>query len=367
MKRELKTQTLKWETGDAMTSRKIKQSRKLTFQSLENRCLMAGNVTAAVQNHSLVINGDNQNNDIEITQVGNGQYKLGVGQFSTTTINGKSTPQTFSGITADFKINMKGGNDIVVIDNAAQSVPVLTLPGNLNVDLGTGSDVFYLESANTMGSATVTGGTGSKVVEFDYSMIGNSNFNAGKNDCNINLSSGGVVNLFYSRFERDLSVDLGGNSASKDSVWLQGGTVGRNTAIQTGNGADSVYVTEMFIQQKLQIQTGGGNDMVSVGEESIYQNGAFLQNNSQYGMHADQMFVDLGSGDDDLHVFGVDASSENYLGNSGHDRLFHDGAGSGHETYSGFELVPSQIVTQGAGEAGGHAGGGTMGAVGALN
>ena len=344
--------------SDAMTNRKTSSRRTLTFQSLENRCLMAGNVTAAVQNHSLVINGDNNGNGITIRQTATGQFTV-IG--SETTINGKTSPQTFSGITGDFKINLKGGDDVLVIDNATQSVPVLTLPGNLNVDLGSGSDVFYLQNANTMGGASVTGSSGSKVVEFDFSMIGSSSFNAGKNDCNITLNASSIVDMNYARFNRDLAVKLSGNSSSIISI--SGGTVGRNLAIQGGNGADSVYVEEMFIQQKLQIQTGGGNDMVSLGEESVYQNGAFLQNDRQYGMHADQVFVDLGSGDDDLHAFGVYGASASYLGGSGHDRLFHDGLGSGQETYSGFESVSLLTAPQGAAEIGGKMGGGVTGSV----
>ncbi len=38
-------------------------------------------------------------------------------------------------MTGDFKINLKGGSDTLSIDNAAHAVPVMTLPGNLNVDL----------------------------------------------------------------------------------------------------------------------------------------------------------------------------------------------------------------------------------------
>ncbi len=78
-----------------MTSRKMKTSRKLSFQTLEDRSLMAGNVTAAVQNHAaLVVTGDNQDNAIEIQQVGDGQFKILVID-GTTKINGQTTATFF--------------------------------------------------------------------------------------------------------------------------------------------------------------------------------------------------------------------------------------------------------------------------------
>src|SRR5882757_11237575 len=117
-----------------MTSRKINHNRTLSFQTLEDRSLMAGNVAVSVQNHALVVNGDNKDNAIEIQPIGNGQYKI----FNTdgaTTVNGQLTPQVFSGITGDFKIKLNGGTDVLSIDNAAHGVPNMVLPGNLSVDL----------------------------------------------------------------------------------------------------------------------------------------------------------------------------------------------------------------------------------------
>ncbi len=79
-----------------MKSHKTSKRRTLSFQPLEDRSLMAGNVTAAVQNHALVINGDNQGNAIEIQQVGDGQFKIFAIDGSTK-INDQTTAQTFSG------------------------------------------------------------------------------------------------------------------------------------------------------------------------------------------------------------------------------------------------------------------------------
>lgn len=146
-----------------MKSHKTSKRRTLSFQPLEDRSLMAGNVTAAVQNHALVINGDNQGNAIEIQQVGDGQFKIFAIDGSTK-INDQTTAQTFSGVTGDFKINLKGGSDTLSIDNAAHAVPVMTLPGNLNVDLGSGDfDFVALTNASVRGSVSITAEAEAKI------------------------------------------------------------------------------------------------------------------------------------------------------------------------------------------------------------
>ena len=59
-----------------MKSRKFNSHRTLRFQQLEDRMLMAGNVTAAVKNGALNLTGDNSANQIQITQAGPNSYTL---------------------------------------------------------------------------------------------------------------------------------------------------------------------------------------------------------------------------------------------------------------------------------------------------
>src|SRR5262249_4095162 len=134
-----------------MTSRKNNLGRKLAFQPLENRQLMTGNVSVSVQNHALVINGDNNDNQIRIEQVGNGQYTIS--SSYSTTINGQSTPQTFSGVTGDFKIDLKGGEDLLSIGNQASAT---TVPGNVSIKNADGNTI-YMYRTNVGGNLSVSG------------------------------------------------------------------------------------------------------------------------------------------------------------------------------------------------------------------
>src|SRR5262245_61665314 len=83
--------------------------RRLRFESLEDRTLMAGNVTAAVVNGTLQITGDKSANVIQIQQgTGNGIRLVGIG----TTINGSSLAVNFAGA-SNIDLDMLAGNDSV--------------------------------------------------------------------------------------------------------------------------------------------------------------------------------------------------------------------------------------------------------------
>ena len=278
-----------------MTSRKINQSRKLSFQQLEDRQLMAGNVTAAVSNHSLTITGDNDADQIQIVQVANQTNQFTVAGFNATTINGKAS-QTFT-ITGNISVNFKGYFSDLVVGNLLTEVPTAsantTLPGSLNVVLGNGYGWMELFNTSVGGNVTISGGSGEDHVNFSGSNIGLANVNGGNHDCSINL--GGGLNVFqmkYTTVERDLLFHDNG-STSNDEVQLFGGSVGRNATIQTGVNNDSVEISEYYFGKALNVQTGGGADFVALGE--TYNDGGNGVPTSKASINADTVFADLGT------------------------------------------------------------------------
>ncbi len=82
--------------------------RALRFESLETRTLMAGNVTAAINEAgNLEIRGDSKSNVVAVTQFNNGEWK--VQGLVGTTINGKSSEKfEYSG---GMDVSLGRGND----------------------------------------------------------------------------------------------------------------------------------------------------------------------------------------------------------------------------------------------------------------
>lgn len=319
-----------------MTRCNSKNSRTLSFQTLEDRQLLAGNVSAVLSHGSLTLTGDQAGDAIQISQVANKTNQFTVTGLDGSTVNGQAS-KTFT-ITGNISAIFKGGLDGLFVGVPESEGNNFTmLPGSLNVVLGNGNNTFELFNASVGGNLTVTGGSGSDNVQMQTSGIGRSNVNGGNHDCNIDLGGGiNTVEMQYTSVERDLLIYNNSSSSTGyvDLISLLGGYVGRNATIQTGNANEYLEINEYYFGGKLSIQTGAGNDEVVLGE-SLFENGIIP--NSQYGIQADSIYADLGAGDDTLHVSNLTGSAS-FNGNTGTDNLFHD-AGSDNGFASGFEYI----------------------------
>ena len=239
-----------------MTSRKINQNRKLSFQQLEDRKLMAYNVTAVLSNHSLTLTGDNYDDQVQITQVANQANQFTVTGLNYTTINGKHS-QTFN-VTGNISVLFKGADDFLQIGADNVNASYTTLPGSLNVVMGNGNNTFELLNTSVGGNLTLTGGSGNDSVWLDTSNVGR----GGNHDCSINLG-GGLNQLYlnYTTVERDLLIH-DNSSSSTDEFYLFGGTVGRNATIQTGVKDDVVELNEYYIGNTLTNPVGLSVELV---------------------------------------------------------------------------------------------------------
>src|SRR5215475_3680231 len=147
----------------------LHSGRRLGFESLEDRTLMAGNVTAAVVNGTLQITGDKSANVIQIQQApGNGIRLVGVG----TTINGSSAARVFGA--SDISLDMLGGNDSVTASSLATGALTGSLgDGNdtvafsnvisskgLALLLGAGNDVANIKGGRVIGDLGIDGEDG---------------------------------------------------------------------------------------------------------------------------------------------------------------------------------------------------------------
>jgi hypothetical protein len=93
-----------------------------------------GNVQLSVVNGNLVIQGDNRDNNIIVTE-GNIAGRAG------TTINGERRIFPPEGVTGDIVINMKGGNDFVRVELPGTNFHVLH---DLEINMGAGNDILEL-------------------------------------------------------------------------------------------------------------------------------------------------------------------------------------------------------------------------------
>jgi hypothetical protein len=302
-----------------MASRKFKMGRKLGFQQLESRHLMAGNVTAAITNHSLNLTGDNGSNQIEIEQVGANLFK--VNGENGTTVNGKASQQ-FS-VTGNISANFKAGDDQLVLQGNSSTGGYMTLPGSVNVVLGDGKNNFDMYKAYISGNLSVTGGSGADSVDLQNGAVGLGTYNGGSNDCTMNLGGGkSDIHLNYMQIERDLFIN--DNSSVFDLILVEGSYVGRNASIQTGSGNDNVQINEFYCKGRLNIATGAGGDQVVLGETIGGLGSKTPDPYSQKSVNVNTLTVDMGAGNDQLDLGNMNAVTATLDGNTGNDTIYYD-------------------------------------------
>ncbi len=188
---------------------------------LEDRTLLAGNVTAAISGGNLVIQGDGLSNIILIEPTANaGEFKI---TGTVTTVNGAANV-TLAGLTGDIIAQMGDGNDQVQIStNGTQDI---TLPGAIRGEMGEGDNVFKVFTFGTSnlkvsGDATFTSGSGNDNYIFQSFGIGSElTF-----DANVSVTAGEGTN--------DTTLETSNNNSRVD--------VGLRLSVSGGSGSDSVH------------------------------------------------------------------------------------------------------------------------------
>ena len=236
---------------------------------LESRLLLAGNINVMVDSTNLIVVGDNQANQVEISRNDAGSLMV---TGLNTTINGSGNP--FIAVPNVLSINMKlnAGNDEATIDNVIvykqlsffgnEDDDRLIITGsyaeNLYIESGPGNDVVDLDLI-TGKSAEVNLGSGDNVFAATALFAGRHLILKGGDGNNTVTSNTLVVN-------RDLSIGFG---AGNDHVLLAGmSSVRKKSQINLGSGDDffGVQPTQNSAKTRLKhsvhLDAGPGNDNV---------------------------------------------------------------------------------------------------------
>jgi hypothetical protein len=225
--------------------------RRLRFDSLEERVLMAGDVTAAIVGGTdLVITGDAAANAVRVSGTSTpGEYIVSRADAATT-INAGTTPFTASGIS------------------------------NLVIDLGDGDDRVNLVHMHVSGDVSINTGTdaGRDLVKVTFAQV-DGTFDADTGDGNDEL----VLTALH--VSGDATIDSG---LGDDKLYLTVGKFGGLFGVSTGNGSDFVSLSAVNIAGNTTVDTGAdtGNDLVVVAA-SRFQS---------------PVSVNLGDGDDKLII-----------------------------------------------------------------
>lgn len=226
-----------------MSKAMFEKRRRLGLEALEQRQLLAGNVSAGLDvNGNLILNGDLQSNHVVVTKgffagqlVVSGGRSISNDPDSATFINGQSTPLTFS-TSGGLLVNMSSGNDRVLLTNVG-------LIGNLGGSLGSGGDVLALQSSS-------------------------------RGPISFTLNNGGAPQ--FGKASVSGFVDVRGDNHN-DTFVLYDATVSSNLTFRGGDGNDLFNFTgtapsNNVVGGSVQLLPGGGNDAINLRRMAVGSN-----------------------------------------------------------------------------------------------
>jgi len=176
----------------------------------------AGNVQVSVVNGNLIIQGDNRDNNIIVTE-GNIAGRAG------TTINGERRIFPPEGVTGDIVINMKGGNDFVRVELPGTNFAV---QHDLEINMGPGNDILELLQVRVPEETRIDTAGGHDIILID-GVFRASEFNRPEFTGKFTVDTGSGEDLleFHNAiFSGEVDVDLGsgidGACSTEDSEFL---------------------------------------------------------------------------------------------------------------------------------------------------
>jgi hypothetical protein len=244
---------------------KSNHNRPVRFETLEDRKMMAGNITASVVNEELVLNGDGAGNQVEVHQTVGNLYK--VKGLNGTTINGKADKSFI--FEKGIRVDLKGGDDefsmggLVFFDD---------VDGNLNINMGAGKDKVNLGRVIVDGDTNIDTSTEDDIVNFSTASLRKLTLNTGAgsdsvsmgfsstSQANINMDLGNDAFVYGGSTSDSIKVDTG--SGDDRVEFFLGGSTG-NIDILTGNNKDSVKL-QALQASNINVDTAGGDDSVDL-------------------------------------------------------------------------------------------------------
>ena len=265
-----------------------RQKQRLTYQTLEGRRLLAGNVSVALSGSTLVVTGDDLSNQIEVSQSANGGVVFT--GLDSTTINGQTEftfAQTFersrfqlndgadevsfNGFESGREFRFLGGDGDDRLDATGVSARYYHVQGN------DGDDAIQLSNSSTRRSAYFHLGDGDDVLAVE-------SFDAGRN---FKVFGNAGDDTFVSNaltVDRKFRVNLG---SGDDQALIAGESdFGKSAKVRSGSGNDFIGVlpslndaTAIFNKRTV-IDAGSDNDVVVADADSTFERTAIFRGRS---------------------------------------------------------------------------------------
>lgn len=313
-----------------------RQSRRLKLESLEDRRLMANDVTAQLTNGSLNISEAGVSggaSDVSIIRLANGNIRVSTNPATGGKVNGQAFVD-FAANTPSLNVNLGDGADKLKIDNVSFNKVDINM-GKTNSIVGD-NDNITINGMTTRGYLKITSADGNDVVKILKSTIGNGLLDQGEGEADaLSVVSGKGADTVIIGDLANLSTVNGTLHVNTTSDRL---TAADGTPNQTELGDDVVAISNVNVTDDLMAWLGGGSntlDMVGVAIGDIFSmyGGAGQDIARMRDVNArNGFFARMGAGNDTLNLDNVRTLAANSVmtldGGTGTDKLSRVNSGA---------------------------------------
>ncbi|WP_158521028.1 peptidylprolyl isomerase [Fuerstiella marisgermanici] len=234
-----------------LAARRLSSSR---MERLEDRMMLAGNVTAQFIGQNAFVSGDDAANSVEILVDGGNLIARGT---DGTTINGSADDFVLrtgsASLGRSLFVSLGGGDDALTMTG-------VTVNRNLTINGGSGNDLIGITESSSIGrNLWVRGGSGNDTVSLQDSTVGRNAHLSGNRGNDLLIVSASTVG-------RHLTVWGGGGA---DDVMIDDSDVSRDARVAGRGGSDDIIVRNSQIGDDMRIVGNTGNDIVMVDSSEI--------------------------------------------------------------------------------------------------
>lgn len=258
---------------------------RLSCVELESRVMLSGSIMATLIGDSLFLEGDNLNNEFELSVLGDDLVITGIAD--TVIVNEKSTTDsvTFENSANNLSnifLFAHGGDDTVVFRQG------INAKGMVHVDMGRGDDSFAADQLSVGNYIGIFTGTGDDNVAIRQSQLGGfSQVIGGRDNDTISIVDTQIGDTLL----------MVGNQGD-DAISMTGSTIDEHLLVFADSGSDDVVVASSSIRYDMLIFGGPGSDLISV-EQSNAKHALFF-----FGAGSDLGFLSANNQFDFSIVFG---------------------------------------------------------------
>jgi hypothetical protein len=248
------------------------QGRRLAFEHLENRQLMA--VGVSLFEGTLTITGEDDAENIEIVGTSQAGELRVTGRGGTVVNDEENGSVTIRGVIGSLIVRLNGGNDVVAVDN-------VYLRESLSITTGDGNDTVHLAGRHPVSPAldlTVSPGPGDDLVtQQNYGVL------VGRDNIMLIVGGNDSVQLVGASARGRIIVNGGDGN---DTLLGTGVTATGQMVLAGAHGANGISLVNSSAHS-LQVSTQyDGNITGSLGDNSIYLDTVFVQTEMRVSVFA---------------------------------------------------------------------------------